>query len=192
MLFQRVYISSGRHVFSGKSLFWLLRIEFLFLIRTLQKAILFPSVNQVFKQYREKIIEKCRQETLHLAGDGRSDSPGYNAKYGTYTLMNTSTNEILDFYVVHVSTAGNSSRTEKRGLEILLHKIESYNLKINYLTIDRHVQIRAFMKKEKPQTKHQFDIWHVGKNIKKKLFKCSQKKECAELQPWIKSIINHL
>ena len=136
----------------------------------------------------------CRDEkTVDLAGDGRSDSPGYNAKYGTYSLMNTATNEVLDCYVVHVSTAGNSSRMEKLGLSKLLDKMKNrYTLSINSLTTDRHIQIRAFMKNEHLQIKHQVDIWHVGENIKKKLFKLSQKKDCSDLQPWIKSIINHL
>ena len=107
---------------------------------------------------------------MNLAGDGRSDSPGYNAKYGTYSIMNISTNEILDFYVVHVSAAGNSARMEKRGLEILLDKVKSYNLQINSITTDRHVQIRAFMKNENPDIKHQFDVWHLGKKRQKETF----------------------
>ena len=41
---------------------------------------------------------------------------------------------------------------------------------------DRHQQIRAYMKKERADITHQFDIWHVGKNIKKKLVKKAKKK----------------
>ena len=36
------------------------------------------------------------QEHVDLIGDSRSDSPRYNAKYGTYMLMNSATNEIVD------------------------------------------------------------------------------------------------
>ena len=43
-------------------------------------------------------------------GGGRSDSPGYSAKYGTYSLMSTDLNKIVDFFIVHISTARNSSR----------------------------------------------------------------------------------
>ena len=34
-------------------------------------------------------------------------------------------------------------------------------------------------------------MWHVGKNIKKKLALYGKKKDCAEINAWIKSIINH-
>ena len=42
-----------------------------------------------------------------------------------------------------------------------------------------------------PHICHQFDIWHRSKNMKKKLVKISKKKEVRDLQPWIKSILNH-
>ena len=38
---------------------------------------------------------------------------------------------------------------------------------------------------------HQFDVWYVGKNIKKKLVKLAKKKSCRSLNQWIKAIINH-
>ena len=159
----------------------------------LQRKVLFPAINIVYKIYRNDVIRRCISEKgVDLIGDGRSDSPGYNAKYGTYTLMNSATNEIVDCHVVHVSIAGNSSRMEKKGLEILLEKMNAFNLPIRSLTTDRHTQIRCFMKNEKPDILHQFDVWHVGKNIKKKLASVSKKKDCAELSAWIRAVINHL
>ena len=120
------------------------------------------------------------------------DSPGYSAKYGTYTLMSSDSNKILDFHVVHVSTAGNSSRMEKKGLEILLEKFNNMNINVTSLTTDRHVQIRSFLKNEHPEITHQFDVWHFGKSIKKKLVAVTKKKDCQELVPWIKCVIHHL
>ena len=79
--------------------------------------------------------------------DGRFDSPGYPARDGTCSLMNTETNMIVDFQVV--SQAGNSNRMEKYGLEVLLKKLINLNVPITTsLTTGRHTQIRAFMKKE--------------------------------------------
>ena len=72
----------------------------------LQRTVLFPAINMVYKVHRNNVIHRCvSQEHVDLIGDGRSDSPGYNAKYGTYTLMNSATNEIVDTHVVHVSIA---------------------------------------------------------------------------------------
>ena len=44
-----------------------------------------------------------------ISGDGRHDSPGHNAKYVTYPLMNQQTNEIITFAVSQVTKAGNSN-----------------------------------------------------------------------------------
>ena len=58
--------------------------------------------------------------------------------------MSTDLNKIVDFFVVHVSTAGNSSRIGKKWLQTLLEKY-SNSVKITTLTTDRHVQIRSFL-----------------------------------------------
>ena len=47
------------------------------------------------------------------------------------------------------------------------------------------------MKTCQTNIQHQFNVWHVGKNIKKKLLSYSRKKKCKKLNPWIKAIINH-
>ena len=76
----------------------------------LQRNVLFPAVNKTYKLHRNNIYNRCAAEpNLHVIGDGRCDSPGYNAKYGTYTLMDSNSSEIIDFHIVYVSTAGNSA-----------------------------------------------------------------------------------
>ena len=39
---------------------------------------------------------------------------------------------------------------------------------------------------------HQFDPWHIAKNINKKLIKAAKKKANNALGPWIPHVINHL
>ena len=39
---------------------------------------------------------------LILGGDGRADSPGHSAKYGTYTLMELEKCQVVDIQVVQV------------------------------------------------------------------------------------------
>ena len=159
---------------------------------SIQKPLLFPVLNLFYKSESSKIIGPCHQSDEHdFSGDGRSDSPGYSAKYGTYSLMHTSLNKIVDFFVVHVNWAGNSSRMEKYGLEKLLQKFTDGSIKISSLTTDRHVQIKSFLKKERPDILHQFDVWHFGKSIKKALSAHAKKKRCANLSLWIKSVVNH-
>jgi hypothetical protein len=51
-----------------------------------------------------------------LGGDARCDSPGYSAKYGSYTLMDLVTKKILDFQLVQVCMS-NLSYVEIHVLE---------------------------------------------------------------------------
>jgi hypothetical protein len=55
---------------------------------------------------------KSSGRSLRLAGDGRCDSPGFNAKYCTYSVMDLETNQILTYVVVKVTETGSSSRME--------------------------------------------------------------------------------
>ncbi len=58
-----------------------------------------------------------------LAGDARCDSPGYNAKFGTYTLMHadgchqSGSRKIVDTQLVQVSEVKNSNHMEPEGMK---------------------------------------------------------------------------
>ena len=54
----------------------------------IQKKLLYPSILRDFITQRQLVYDKLSShKKLHLLGDGRCDSQGYNAKYGTYTIM---------------------------------------------------------------------------------------------------------
>ena len=88
------------------------------------------------------------------------DSPGYNAKYGTYTLMDSQSGHILD-----------SQRMELDGFKRVVDCLQEYGIKIGSIATDWHKQIRSYMRKFLKHILHQFDVWHAGKSIKKKLVK---------------------
>ena len=44
---------------------------------------------------RIKLKERIEVKTLKLGGDGRNDSVGHSAKYGSYTLMDLEGNKIM-------------------------------------------------------------------------------------------------
>ena len=62
------------------------------------------------------ILEFLRGTNLQLFGDGRCDSPGYSAKYCTYSLMDSATDLILDYKLIQSSETGSSVAMEKDGL----------------------------------------------------------------------------
>ena len=72
-----------------------------------------------------------------LAGDGRCDSPGHNAKYAMYRLIEVTTEKIVDFSLVQVSEVANSNCMEKEGLKRCLDKLERDGQLIDMLATDR-------------------------------------------------------
>ena len=159
---------------------------------SIQKKLLYPAIHRVYTTNRALLFESAKEESeIYLLGDGRCDSPGYNAKYGTYMLMDSQSRHILDLHISHVRVAGNSQRMELDGFQRVVHRLQEYGIKIGSITTDRHKQIRSYMRKFLKHILHKFDVWYVRKNIKKKLVKLAKKKCCRCLNQWIKAIANH-
>lgn len=63
-----------------------------------QRDYLQPSVSAVYKSKQMALLSTLiKNLPLVLAGDGRADSPGYSAKYGTYSVLEMLCNKIIDF-----------------------------------------------------------------------------------------------
>ena len=154
----------------------------------IQKKLAIPAIHRVFVTQCQLLFDDGKEHgKIDLLGDGRCDSPGYNAKYGTYTVMDKQTGMIMDMHVSHVHVAGNSARMKLDGLKNVIQRLYDNVINISSLTTDRHKQVRKIQK----DIRHQFGVWHFAKNVKKHLLKAAKKKCCSELGPWIKAIINH-
>ncbi|XP_062517566.1 uncharacterized protein LOC134192823 [Corticium candelabrum] len=158
----------------------------------IQDAYLVPVINDFWEKHQKSILQQLKYTPLCLLGNGRCDSPGYSAKYGTYTHTEQETGLILDFQLVQVSEVANSVVMERKGFERSLQKLQTEGLHIKQIATDRHIQIAATMRKKYPNIDHQFDVWHVSKGIAKKLTQKGKSKRCTKLLPWIQSISNHL
>lgn len=64
-------------------------------------------------------------------------------------------------------------------------------MKIIEVVTDAHVQISSLMKKNYPDIKHSFDVWHGTKNLGKKIIKAGQEKKNKGLLDWTKDVVNH-
>ena len=86
-----------------------------------QNKHLLPVINERWQQEKASVLtDLLDRESVTLLGDGRCDSPGYSAKYGTYTLMDEETKKIVDFEVSHVKQTTSSQAMEKRGFHTWL------------------------------------------------------------------------
>ena len=163
--------STAKITFFSKSTYYLI-----------QQQYRFPVINKWYVSSKQIIINNLQTlSPVDLVGDGRCDSPGFNAKYCTYSFMDPLTDKIVDFALIHVSQCTSSSTMEKFGFVQLLNEIETKGVSISKITTDRHIQIRAYLKHVRPDIRHSFDVWHVSKNIKKKLTKKSQTTVCNAL-----------
>lgn len=68
----------------------------------MQRSYLIPVVLEHWRHLQDAHLLSLQGLDINLGGDGRCDSPGYCAKYGTYTLMDLERNKILDIQVVQV------------------------------------------------------------------------------------------
>ena len=70
-----------------------------------QSKYLHPAVEDTYRHQQSTLLNDIKAEgrELILGGDGRCDSPGHSAKYGSYTVMDVEKNKILDSQLVQVS-----------------------------------------------------------------------------------------
>ena len=85
-------------------------------------------------------------EILWLSGDGRFDGQGHNAKYGTYTTIDQSSNKIVDFQTVQVCEVTNSNAMEREGFKRCMENVLGKGAKVKVVATDRHASIKSDMK----------------------------------------------
>ena len=63
-----------------------------------------PAIRLVWERQQRKLLSKLMIEKkgLVLAGDGRADSPGHSAKYGSYSIIDINKNKVVDVKLVQV------------------------------------------------------------------------------------------
>jgi len=164
---------------------WLLNLKF-FSDSTyyqIRKNFVAPVVHDCWTEEQKKTIAELKgKDKVFLAGDGRCDSPGHSAKYGTYSFLDTQTGKVVNTTVIPVTEVANSNAMEKEGFIRLLRGIQQDSVKVDVVSTDRHVQIRKLMRTDPEfnSIKHEFDPWHLSKSLVKKLTKAAKRKGCED------------
>ncbi|XP_076110383.1 uncharacterized protein LOC143079094 isoform X1 [Mytilus galloprovincialis] len=159
----------------------------------LQTLYISPSASRAWDAEQTSLLTDLYDKEVIVGGDARCDSPGYSAKYGSYTMMDLETSKILDFQLVQCNEVKGSAHMELEGLKRSIRYLENMmHIKIKDLVTDRHSSIKKFMRTEQDRTNHLFDVWHVAKGISKKLEAAAKKSGSKDIRPWIKSIVNHI
>ncbi|KAG0445342.1 hypothetical protein HPB47_016444 [Ixodes persulcatus] len=167
-----------------------------------QRGYLLPAINkktlclnQIWQEQQEEVFLQLEGQKVDLAGDGQCDSPGFSAKYMTYSLHAAQLNKILHLEQVQVGECAeekSSTSMEKHAFLRRLEKVKDRKLNVVSLSTDRHVQAAKHMRTEEPTIQHYFDGWQISEGIKKKLAAQAKRAGCSVLEIWIQLASNHL
>ena len=86
-------------------------------------------------------------------------------------MIGQHTDKIVDLHAVQVTEVSSSNAMEREGFKCCMNHIKNHvggGGQIKVVATDRHVGIRADMKRNFPEIDHQFDVWHLAKSITKK------------------------
>ena len=110
----------------------------------MQKLYLCPSVNEQWTETRAAVHNEIGDQPVVLLGDGRSDSPGFSAKYCTYSLMDNATSKIIEVQFVDKREVHlKSPCMEKVGLQRSLSAVRELN--VLELVTDASISITSMM-----------------------------------------------
>ena len=105
--------------------------------------------NEAWKKEKSQIVSGLKQRGLILSGDRRFDSPGYNAKYLTYSFFDESLKKVIAVSLTQVTEVEHVlNRMEKTDLIKILDGVKLKNLKVEQLTSDQHFQIKKTLREQ--------------------------------------------
>ena len=69
-----------------------------------QNEYLHLTISAVWEKHQALLLSELRREKrkLVVGGDGRADSPGHSAKFGSYTVMELKKEVVIDVQLVQV------------------------------------------------------------------------------------------
>ncbi len=159
----------------------------------LQEKYLLPAIHSVYVSVtqKESLIAAFAGDPVTLIGDGRCDSPGFSAKYGTYSVMEIGSGALLTFTLGQVSPEA-SVGLEVEGCYDALKELLDLGVNCSIFGTDCSTSVGKLLRQCFPNIIHEHDVYHIEKRIRKKLFAKANQRGNTIMYEWIKPLINHL
>ncbi|XP_071496168.1 uncharacterized protein [Diadema antillarum] len=157
-----------------------------------QDEFLHPVIERRWQLHQAALLSSLAGRPLTIGGDGRADSPGHSAKYGLYTAVELSANQIVDIQLVQSNEVKSSYHMELEGFKRMWNKLTGEGLTVKKMVTDRHRQLAKHIRETTPGIQHMYDVWHVAKGVQKKVMALSKKKDFEVISKWHQSIVNHI
>ncbi|XP_065067015.1 uncharacterized protein LOC135692760 isoform X2 [Rhopilema esculentum] len=158
-----------------------------------QKKFVFPAILRHWELYRASLLTELHGvKDIVLCGDGRFDSMGHSAKYGTYTMYCDNIKKIIHFELVQSNECKGSSNMELLGAKRCFGYLNDAGIEVSNFISDRHRGVAKWIRESLPHVHHYYDIWHVARTLTKKVTIASKERNCEILGTWCSTIRNHL
>lgn len=70
-----------------------------------QRNYLQPTIVEIWNEHQTTYIEETKEagRRICIGGDGRCDTPGHSAKFGSYSVMDLDKGKVIDVQLVQVT-----------------------------------------------------------------------------------------
>ncbi|XP_038055923.1 uncharacterized protein LOC119727916 [Patiria miniata] len=121
---------------------------------------LLPAVERTWDEHVHD-LHRMLNETgtpLIIGGDGRADSPGYSAKYGSYTAQKLNHNKIIHLQLAQNNEVKNSGHMELEGFKRMMSSLRVAGLTVEKVVTDRHRQLAKYVREQELDVLHMFEV----------------------------------
>lgn len=156
-----------------------------------QHRYIFPAVDLEWKKQQNQVLENMKGAVIAISGDRQFSGLGSDPRYCVYTMMNSLTDEIVDFEVVRKTQGRSPLAMEKYGLRRCMDRLVDSGFDVAMFSSDGHVGIRKMLRVDYPGINHQYDVFHYFKSLRKKVIRASGNHHCKDIIPWVEKIYSH-